>query len=158
MDDATAEKHGIADVDKRRYVCLSDAKINLTPGSDAIWYELVGIDLGNATEAYPRGDNIHTVRRWHPPPPGELDAIHDDMIVKAIAAGTDDGERYTESNRSSAGPRSAVNAVIKVCPEKSRGHAREIIARLMREGRIVQRSYHSAAQRKERMGLFSVDE
>lgn len=157
MDTDTAEKHGIADKDRQRYACLSDAKLNLAPRGDAIWYEIVGVDIGNGTPAYPRGDNIQTVRRWHPPQAGELDAAHDDMIVDAIDAGTDDGERYTDSNRSSAGPRSAVNAVLKVCPDKTKGQAREIIARLIRDGRIVSRSYYSSAQRKERMGLFSAD-
>jgi len=157
MDPDTAEKHGIADKDRPRYACLSDAKLNLAPRGDAIWYEIVGVDLGNSTPAYPKGDNIQTVRRWHPPPAGELDAAHDDMIIEAIDAGTDDGERYTESNRSSAGPRSAINAVLKVCPDKTKAQAREIIARLIRDGRIVSRSYHSTAQRKERMGLFSAD-
>ena len=158
MDADTAEKHGIADSARRAFICLSNAKANLAPSAEVCWYETVGVDLGNATDAYPAGDNIHTVRRWYPPATGGLDAAHDDMIVDAIAAGTHDGERYTDSNRSSAGPRSAVNAVLKVCPEKTKGQAREIIARLMRDGRIVSRSYHSPTQRKERMGLFSADE
>jgi len=79
------------------------------------------------------------------------------MIIDTIDAGTDDGERYTDSNRSSAGPRSAINAVLKVCPDKTKAQAREIIARLIRDGRIVSRSYHSPTQRRERMGLFSAD-
>ena len=42
---------------------------NIAPPSTApAWFKLVGVKLGNETEAYPAGDTVQTVEPWTPAP------------------------------------------------------------------------------------------
>ena len=61
--------------------------------SEAKWFRLVGVEIGNATTLYPNGDNIQTVEVWMPPElfaDISVPAIH--KILNDISTGLPDGK------------------------------------------------------------------
>ncbi len=62
-----ANRLGIAEEDRRRFVRVDNGKANLAPADVARWLEMVPVALGNATAEYPNGDHVASVRRWTPP-------------------------------------------------------------------------------------------
>jgi hypothetical protein len=62
-----AKALGIAEEDRRRFVRLENAKVNLTEApADGQWFRIHGVPLGNRTEKYPKGDLIGVMTRWKP--------------------------------------------------------------------------------------------
>ena len=59
---------GISDADRRVLIRVDLAKVNITPrATEARWFKLVGVPLGNGTPDYPNGDEVQTVEPWQPP-------------------------------------------------------------------------------------------
>ena len=53
---------GLGEADRRRLIRLDSAKVNITPPmAEAKWFRLIGVDIGNGTALYPRGDQVQTV-------------------------------------------------------------------------------------------------
>lgn len=152
MTKEEAQTFGIAEAERRRYVRYDDAKVNLAPAGDTQWFELVGVPLGNATETYPSGDNVQTVRPWTPVGPwdGISNAIANDMLT-AIEAGPGDGERYTDHGN---GERAAWHVVIRMAPDKTDAQARNIVQTWVRNGVLERRDYLSPSSRRQAKGLF----
>ena len=69
MTPEEAKALGWAKSSAARLIRLDDAKLNIAPMNEAKWFRLVGIDIDNATELYPSGDNVQTVEVWNPPEP-----------------------------------------------------------------------------------------
>ena len=67
MTTEEAKAFGLSEVERRRLIRIDDAKLNIAPMTEAKWFRLVGVDIGNATERYPNGDNVQTVEPWKPP-------------------------------------------------------------------------------------------
>jgi len=68
MTPETAEQLQIGR-DARRYVRIAGSKENYAPPPDkATWFRLASIELGNATEEYPDGDNVAVATCWQPRP------------------------------------------------------------------------------------------
>lgn len=81
--------------DRRKYVKIENAKVNLTAAPDECeWYKFEGVPLDNGTEEYPDGDVVGVLARWHPAPPlfgTSLDAAM--AALDEIEQGAD-GEYY----------------------------------------------------------------
>ena len=61
MSEEEAKVFGIAAEERRSYLRLDSAKVNLLPPArKADWFRLVSVDLGNATADYPDGDRVQT--------------------------------------------------------------------------------------------------
>ena len=49
MTPEEAKALGLDEDKRRRLIRIDDAKLNLAPATDAKWFRLVGVELGNAT-------------------------------------------------------------------------------------------------------------
>jgi hypothetical protein len=139
--------------ERRSFVRIDDSKVNFAP-TEAQWFQLVGVPLGNATDDYPEGDNIQTAKSWTPPAKeiGGLAPTVGEKILDEIDKGPADGGRYSASPNAH-GPTSAVHAVWLASPNHPRPEAQNIIRRLFAEQRIYEADYRTA-DRKSRKGLF----
>jgi hypothetical protein len=67
MTEDEAEQCGVLPDARRAYVRLDPAKTNIAPSAyGAVWFQIIGVDLGNGTADYPHGDNVQTVEPWKP--------------------------------------------------------------------------------------------
>jgi hypothetical protein len=155
MDEREAKRLGVPE-DKRRFLIRVDsAKSNMSPPAhDAEWLQLVSVNLDNATEEYPKGDNVQTVRRWTPPDPMRgVTAERIEACLAAIEAGLPDGARYTRHARSA--DRHVVPLIADTLGT-STGAAEELLRRWLKERAIEEREYRTP-QRKLAKGLFRVE-
>jgi hypothetical protein len=68
MTSEEAKTFGINEAERRLLVRFDSAKVNLcAPSADARWFKLIGVPIGNGTDAYPNGDNVQTAEEWTPP-------------------------------------------------------------------------------------------
>jgi hypothetical protein len=68
MAEDEATQFSISQADRRQFIRLDSAKVNLTaPARNATWFRLVSVAIGNATKEYPAGDHVQTVETWTPP-------------------------------------------------------------------------------------------
>ena len=102
MSETEAEGFDISPDDRRDFVRLDDAKINLARRSgNATWFTLIGVPLGNndIDPNYPHGDTVQTAERWFPP---DLFAgISTDIaadILDEIDKGLPNGDFYSDAN------------------------------------------------------------
>jgi hypothetical protein len=133
---------------------LDDAKVNLMPRSaEVMWFQLIGVELGNGTAEYPSGDNVQTVERWEPPDnfAGVSSAVWN-TIIDEIDAGLPDGVRYSDAAR--ATERAAWRVVVKHL-DRTEAQAKQIIATWVRNGVLISETYHDATERKDRKGLWA---
>jgi hypothetical protein len=163
MSQEEAEGFNIPDDQRREYVRLDRAKLNIAKtGGPPMWFHLVGKKLNNATALYPSGDEVQTVEPWKPPDTwGGLQIDTLNTVLTAINAGVlgengPTGQRF--SSASSAGEdRAAWRMVQRFCPEKSEAQCREIIRTWEESGVLVTREYDDPRQRKKVGGLFVDD-
>jgi len=157
MSPEEAKTFNVPEDQRRQYVRLDRAKINLAPsGGPAKWFKLVGVALGNGTDLYPSGDEVQTVEPWNPPDTwAEMDDALLNRILSEIDAGMPDGTFY------SAGPkaqtRAAWSVICKFAPQKSEAQAREMIRVWIKNGLLVERDYDNPATRKPAKGLHVDD-
>ena len=147
-----AKSFGIGEADRRRLIRVDDAKLNIAPMAEAKWFRLVGVDIDNATELYPNGDNVQTVEVWKPP--GlftDISVPTLNEILDEIEAGLPDGNRY--SNASSVIERAAWR-VIEKHSGKGEGPARAIINTWIKSGLLVEKEYDNPKTRKPVKGLW----
>jgi hypothetical protein len=154
MNDVEADQFNIPLPEQRLYLRLDNAKVNTAPPArDAEWFRLVGVKLGNGTELYPGGDEVQTVEPWWPP---ELwEGVTDDaigVIVKALGAGLENGQRY--SNAPAASARAACSVVRAHCPDKNDKQCREMVSAWVKNGLLEEKKYDDPVQFKELKGLF----
>lgn len=70
MEPEQAERLGIPQEDRRRYISVADDKANRAPAEKADWYKLVSVDLGNGPiDGHAPGDSIGVVEPWKVPDP-----------------------------------------------------------------------------------------
>ncbi|WP_010336979.1 AAA family ATPase [Sphingobium yanoikuyae] len=106
MTDEQAQELGITPEQRGRYVSVADDKHNRAPAEKADWYELIGVDLGNAVDHRP-GDSIAVAAPWTLPDPFDDVTVEHLEQVKTLI---DSGE-WRESPQS---PQWAGYAVAKV--------------------------------------------
>ena len=152
MSSDEAATYGLNDQDRRSLVRVDDAKINLTAkNAAATWFRLVGVKLGNRSELYPSGDEVHTAERWVPP-----DAFADVStdtwcaIIDEIDAGTPNGRRYTNANN--ATDRAAWKVVVKHL-DRTEKQARSIVNTWVKTQVFTLEDYHDPVESKTLKGL-----
>ena len=58
MSAEEASTFGIHENERREYVRIDKAKVNITKSSGpANWFRLISVDIGNGTDLYPRGES-----------------------------------------------------------------------------------------------------
>jgi hypothetical protein len=131
---------------------VDDAKLNIAPMIDAKWFRLVGVDIGNASELYPHGDNVQTVEVRTPP-----DLFRDigvqaiNTILNEIDRGMADGNRYSSAPNTD---RPAWQVIERHCPGKGEGPARQIIKTWLGSGLLIVKEYDNPKTRKPAKGLW----
>ena len=80
MSSEEAETFNIPDGERWAYVRLDDAKMNMAPrATEARWFKLEQVELGNGNEDYPSGDRVASIALWKPPAvtaPASNDQVH----------------------------------------------------------------------------------
>ena len=103
MSPDEAERFSISEDDRRAYVRLDRAKLNVarTTGP-ATWFKLTSVRLDNGDETYPAGDEVQTVEPWSPPSTwADLSNETINAILDQFSRGLPDGQRF--SNAPTAG-------------------------------------------------------
>jgi hypothetical protein len=143
---------GIPENERRLYVRLDPAKVNLIPATEARWFQLVGTKIENPTADYPSGDTVQTVARWAPPETwAGLSNLALNAALDDIEAGMPDGRRYSAAN--SAKDVAAWRAVQKHCPNKTEPQCREIIKTWLDNGVVYSETYQNPITRNDAKGL-----
>lgn len=147
MSPEEAEKLGIDDEKRKSYVRLDSAKANMAPSAEhASWFNIVGVNIGNASTTYPLGDSVQVTIPWSPPTAWEgipMSAIVD--ILNKIDAGMPDGEFYAISKQSKS------RWIIPLVMEgtgKTDGQARTIVSKWFAEGVLIESEYVSKSQKR----------
>ena len=137
MSPEEAETFGIPEEDRRLYVRVDRAKVNIARAAGAAkWSRLVGVPLGNATDLYTAGDEVQTAEPWKPPETwADIDNPMANLILSKIGLGLGDGNYYTDAARASE--REAWRVVQAHIPSKSEKQAREVIKTWVRNGVLV---------------------
>jgi AAA domain len=106
-----AKELSIPETERRNYVRLENAKVNLSPApAEGQWFKFVGVPLGNRTEKYPKGDIIGVLKRWKP-----VEKVmtwqHAETILDAIEQGDPNGMFFSSSKNSEYWAGSPIMAV-----------------------------------------------
>jgi hypothetical protein len=153
MTEDEATRFGIHPDERKRYMRLDKAKANIVRSSKAIWFHLVNVPIGNATDEYPDGDEMQAIERWNPPEtwqgvePETLNAILD-----AIDRGTPDGRRYSDHH--SAGDRAVWEVVQAYCSDKPQSACKDMIKSWIKEKVLFRDKYLNPVRREEEQGLY----
>lgn len=153
MSEDEAKSFGIPDTERRAYVRLDPAKVNIIPSAyQTTWFKLVGVRLNNGTNQYPSGDEVQTVMPWTPPDTwANLSTAALNAALTEIDAGLPNGQRYSDA--SAAAERSAWLAVQQHCAGKTEQQYREIIRTWVANGVLYREPYDDPIVRKSRSGL-----
>jgi hypothetical protein len=153
MSPEEAEAFGIPEEDRRLYVRVDRAKVNITRAAVAAkWFRLAGVPLGNTSELYPAGDEVQAAEPWNPPETWtDLGSELLNQILNVIDAGIKDGNFYTDAAKSA--DRSAWKVVQRFAPHKSESQCREIIRTWVKTGLLVAFDYENPATHKDVRGL-----
>jgi hypothetical protein len=89
MEPEQAERLGVPQEDRRRYISVADDKANRAPAEKADWYRLVSVDLGNGPmDGHAPGDSIGVVEPWKVPDPFDNITVgHLAAVQAAISSG-----------------------------------------------------------------------
>jgi hypothetical protein len=153
MSPEEAQAFGIKEAERRRLVRMDSAKVNISPPmADAKWFRLIGVRLGNATDAYPTGDEVQTVECWTPPNvwAGLSHELLNEILTE-IDAGLPDGNRYSDGPNVT--DRAAWRVVVKHAPDKAESDARQIIKAWLKTGLLLRTEYENPDTRKTVKGL-----
>jgi len=152
MSEETAALFKLSENERRQLVRVDSGKVNIAPPSDARWYRLVGVELGNSTDRYPDGDEVAVIERWVPPDLFEgMTITIMNAILDEIDAGLSDGVLYSDSN--AAKKRAAWPVVSRHAPHKNEAQCREIIRVWIQNGVLFHEEYHDKQEYKTRTGL-----
>jgi hypothetical protein len=148
-----AQSLGVSEADRRRLFRVDDAKLNVAPVSEAKWFKLVGVNIGNATDLYPAGDNVQTVELWKPPGLFTDISVPDlNAILDKIEVGLSDGNRFSDA-KNVADERAAWHVIKKHCG-KDKGPAKRIIKAWTESGLLFHKNYTNPVTRKDVAGLW----
>jgi hypothetical protein len=152
MSPDEAKNFEISQAERRFYVRLDPAKVNLAPANETRWFKLVGVRLGNKNPHYPNGDTVQTVEFWQPPETWAY-LSHDTLnaALTAIENGMPNGQRYSAAN--AARGRAAWQIVKKHCPQKTEAQCREIIRTWLVNGVLFDEDYPDPVFRETAKGL-----
>jgi hypothetical protein len=153
MSSEDAKMFGRAETERRSLVRMDSGKVNIAPpASEAKWFRIVGVPLGNGAGIYPAGDHVQTVEPWTPPDTwSDLASALLNRILNDIDAGRPDGSRYSAA--SSATDRAAWRVVVARAPNKTEPQARDIIKTWLKSGTLYVEEYEDPVARKKLQGL-----
>jgi hypothetical protein len=153
MTEDAAKTFGLSEEERRLLFRIDSAKVNIAPPSTkAQWFKLAVVKLGNATDAYPNGDEVATVEPWAPP--ALFDGLSSSDCNKALdrlRAGMNDGRRY--STAPAAKTRAAWRVLKEICPSLTEGRCREVIKTWEKNGVLTIGTYDDPKTRKEAEGI-----
>jgi hypothetical protein len=154
MTEEEAKMFDISEVDRRAYIRLDPAKVNITRNAiKATWFKLVGVSLGNGTPEYPNGDEVQTVESWSPPDAwANLSTVALNAALTEIDAGLANGQRF--SSAPAATDRAVWRIVQKHCPDKSETQCRQIVSAWVKTGLLYNQDYEDPISRKTVKGLY----
>jgi AAA domain len=154
MTPEEGQAFGLAEAARRRLIRMDSAKVNITPPmAEAKWFRLVGVDIGNASELYPHGDQVQTIEPWTPPDAfAGMGNLTLNEIPNDIEVGMPDGNRYSDAPKVVA--RAAWRVIVKHCPDKDEAAARQIIKAWTKSGLLVGQECENPVTRKTVKGLF----
>jgi hypothetical protein len=154
MSPDDAALFGISAKDQPEYVRVDDAKVNITPRStEAMWFRLIGVPLGNRNETYPNGDNVQAAKRWYPPDAfAKLDQATIERILNQFEAGPYKGGRYSPAPN--ATERAAWRVAQQHCSELTEQQARHVIKTWLRNGVLVKRGHKDPKDSHDHVSLF----
>jgi hypothetical protein len=153
MTPEEAQSFGVSEAERRRLFRVDDAKLNIAPMMEAKWFRLVGVNIGNASNLYPAGDNVQTVEVWKPPDLfGDIGVPVLNAILDVIETGLSDGNRYSDT-KNVADDRAAWQVVKKHCG-KDKGPAKRIIKIWVESGLLFHKNYTNPVTRKDVAGLW----
>ena len=153
MTKEMAKECGVADEKLRRsLVRMDSAKVNIGPPTvDTVWFRLVGVPLGNATQQYPYGDNVHTVERWYAPE--NTVSIHvANQIIDAIDKGLGDDRRYSSAPQ--AKDRAAWPVVQEFLPAWTEQQCKKLIKDWLEKDVLRSGDYLDPTTKSTRQALF----
>lgn len=147
MTEAEASQFGIGQADRKLYLRLDNAKLNLArPPAEAMWLRLCDVELHN-------GDHIQAVTRWHPPSTFEGVSMASVVrIMDRLHAGPGDGEQYTMRPTSSDKSRWAGTVAVEEA-DMTEAQATAALLAWAATKLIEATRYRSPKQRRERGGL-----
>lgn len=161
MDDDEASKLNVLSLDRKRTLRLDDLKRNYSPkGSDAIWFQLESVPLGNATPDYPFGDSVQVPVLWSAPLAKSVKVSPElaVAIIDTIGAGISNEhgpERYSVAP--AAKTRAAFKVAIKVAAEMGQPineqDAKKLVNDMVRDQLLLEETYYSKARRADNIGL-----
>lgn len=67
MTSKEAAHFGVPQEQRRAFLRIEDAKVNLSPAGSARWVRTVSVPLGNGADYWPRGDFVGVAEAWTPP-------------------------------------------------------------------------------------------
>jgi hypothetical protein len=153
MNAEEAELFGIDVEERKLYLRLDSAKVNLLPPARmAEWFKLVNVHLDNATDDDPE-DEIQTVEPWTPPEMWEgLDDEIQNRILDQIEKGLPNGQRYSSASR--ATDRAAWKLVQEHVPDQTEAQCRVIIKTWEKKDHVIYtEDYYDPIEREDRKGL-----
>lgn len=158
MTSEEAQLFNISEAERRFLVRMDSAKVNIAPPmTEARWFKLVSVDLGNGTEMYPAGDRVQAIEPWDPP--NMWDKISQnqvDAILAEIDQGLADGNYFSDAR--SAKERAAWKVVERHIPTLGEAQCRRVIATWMTSNppQLVRFTYRDPVRRKEVEGVRTV--
>ena len=149
-----AEGFGLGEDERKYLVRMDSGKVNIAPPAEtAIWFRLVGVNIGNGNDEYPQGDNVQTVERWNPP------ALFADITIKQINdilddidRGLPDGNRYSDHGK--AGDRAVWQVVIKHTHKLTEEQAKKVISVWRQSGLLFVKDYTHPKRKESTKGLW----
>jgi len=147
MNPAEAARFGIPEDERKAYVRVDTAKVNIVPQARAAqWYRLVNVEIGN-------GDSVQAIEPWQPPAlMAGLDGEAVDRVLAEIRKGMDNGERYT--NAPSGKSRCVSKAFERAGVPKPSADARLIVGDWIKKGMVRVVTYKSPGTRRSYQGLY----
>jgi hypothetical protein len=153
MTEDEAKVFGIKLEERELYVRLDSGKVNIARrSSEATWFKLVGVPLGNGAGDYPNGDEVQTVVSWDPPKTwAGISNAQLNAALTDIDKGMENGQRYSDAAR--APNRAAWPIVLRHCPDRTEAQCREIVRTWVKSGLLYAEEYDDPVERKRRKGL-----
>jgi hypothetical protein len=154
MSEDEGKAFNLSEVERRALIRMDSGKVNIAPHAGAAkWFRLVGVNIGNATPLYPKGDEVQTVEPWSPPDTWSgLSTLTLNAALSEIDEGLPDGQRYSDAGAAKA--LAAWRIVQKHVSDKSEPQCREIVKTWVKSGVLEPREYHNPIRREPGMGLW----
>lgn len=153
MTAAEAEQLGVAAAERWRHVRLDDAKANLAPLAAARWFRLATVALGNATDAYPHGDQVAAIEPWRPASPWVAHSPAElNRVLDQLAAGPGHGFLYAPNRRGRVQSRWAGEVLVQRLGVNE-AQAASMIETWLRSGLLALKNYRDLDQRRWRAGI-----